>query len=288
MTLSSLVRSNADQILKSFGAKQNHRRPVDIETTAKSLGAEIVYKPMLCDGCLEEIARNRYLIKVNEKSNRLRQRFTIAHETAHIMLKLANRSGTLSSVEESFSEAVTLNNRSGEEEICNFVAASLLVPSQIAKQLSDWKSFSIEKIAKASRDWQVSISVLLWHVLTLARYEWGFMWFASSTKPEDPTDIGMKLSWGVFPRSSQIRIPKQAWLYASGHSPIDIAGNEERFYWKVKFDFDGLNGFRAIRVKAFGKGKEKKVLVVIYPKEFRPESMQSSRRLRQAILLQEK
>lgn len=283
MTSSSFDNTNIDQLLKSIIAKHHHEPPVDIEAIARRLGAEIAYESMFSDGSLEELTPNRYLIKVNRKSNRNRQRFTIAHETAHIMLTLADRSEISSSIEESFPEERVLCSGSNEEKICNSIAASLLVPSQIAKQLSDWKSLSIKKIEKAARAWQVSIDVLLWRVLDLAPNEGGFMWFQIDSKLRDPTDIGMQRVWVKFPKSRRIDIPKHVWLYASNHSPIDITGNEERIF-EAKLDFNGLSGFRAIRVKAFPEGNKKKVLVIVYPEEFRPELVLSSRPPRQTIL----
>ena len=80
-----------EQILKTMGTKQQLKPPVDIEAIAQSLGLEITYEPMLCNGYLEEIAENRYVIKVNIKSSKTRQRFTITHEIAHLMINLGGQ-----------------------------------------------------------------------------------------------------------------------------------------------------------------------------------------------------
>ncbi len=277
-----MISTNPDgvgvyRLLESLAAKSHPKPPINVEAIAKSLGIEITYEQMLCDGSLEEIGQNQYLIKVNEKSNRLRQRFTIAHEIAHFIVKIANRSEIRCSLEKSYQKQKGFTfDWSNNEKLCNFIAASILIPPNIAQEFSDWKTFSIQKILKASREWQVSLSTFLWSVFAVAQYESGFIWYKVSSAPNDLTDIQMSYSWSKFPKSRKIDIPKTVFLRVSNSnnlncSIIDVTRNEERFYPRVKFEFNGLSEYRAMRIKAFGKGKEKKILVVVYPKEIKPE-----------------
>jgi hypothetical protein len=202
------------------------------------------------------------------------------------MLKLTNRSKIMSILKENSPEETRfIRDWSNDEEICNFISASLLIPQRVAKQLSDWKSLSIQKIEKAAREWKVSKDVLLWRALTLAPYIGGFFWCKTVSKPNDPTEIDLRLRWGKFPKSRKIIIPKgkNAVIHASTHSIVDFTGNEERFNW-IKLDFEGLRGVRAIRTKAYGKGDEKRVLVIVYPKEIKPGAIPPERSVRQSIL----
>ena len=271
-------RVSAYRLLEILSVKNNPQPPTNVEAIAKSIGIEITYENMLCDGSLEEIGQNRYLIKVNNKSNKLRQRFTIAHEIAHLIVKTANRSEITCLLEKNFQRKKGFTfDWSNDEKLCDFISASILVPPTIAKKFSDWKTFSIQKSLKASRKWQVSLSTFLWSVFAVAQYEGGFIWYKMSTAPNDLTNIQMNYSWSKFPKSRKIDIPKTVFLRLvsnSGdlnYSIIDFTRNEERFHPRVKFEFNGLSEYRAMRIKAFGKGREKKILVVVYPKEIKPE-----------------
>lgn len=63
--------------------------PIDVEAIAADLGAQIVRKDDLPDdvsGKVERIGDDQFRITVNAKHSPQRQRFTIAHEIAHIVM----------------------------------------------------------------------------------------------------------------------------------------------------------------------------------------------------------
>ena len=69
--------------------KHQKRIPVDIEALAEDLGATVLYRSDWPDdlaGKIEVDPEGGYTIHVNERHHRHRQRFTIAHEIAHIVL----------------------------------------------------------------------------------------------------------------------------------------------------------------------------------------------------------
>jgi hypothetical protein len=265
---------NAFRLLESLAAKNNLEPPVDVEAIAKSTGVDINYEPMLCDGSLEKINRDKYLLRVNENSSRLRKRFTIAHELAHLIVETIDRSEISSVLEKSYQKKLALD-WSNPEKLCDFISATILIPPNIAKRFSDWQTFTIKKSLKTSREWQVSLSTFLWSVFAVAPYEGGFIWYTVSDASSDLTDIQLNYSWSKFPKSRKVEIPKTVFLRLASdnnnlnYSIVDFTRNEERMH-RVKFEFDGLSECRAARIKAFGKGKEKRILVVVYPREFKP------------------
>lgn len=281
---------SVNHLLESIATDKTSKPPVNIEAIAKSIGAEITYEQMFCDGSLEEIGQNKYLIKVNEKSNRLRQRFTIAHEIAHVILRTGDRTKISSFLEKNYPKREGfVIDWSDEEKICDLISASLLVPPSIARLFSDWKSFSIQKVARASREWQVSLSTFLWSVFAIAQYEGGFIWYKTARGLDDTSDICLNHWWSKFPKSQKIYIPKTVFLRVSNpinlnYSLVDFSRNEERFHPRVKFEFEGLSEYRAMRIKAFGKGKEKKVLVIVYPKEIKPKLIMSTNSMQRTIV----
>jgi Zn-dependent peptidase ImmA (M78 family) len=63
--------------------------PVDVETLARSLGAEVQYRPAeenLSGFILRNRKQRSAVIGVNSNHHRNRQRFTIAHEIGHFLL----------------------------------------------------------------------------------------------------------------------------------------------------------------------------------------------------------
>jgi Zn-dependent peptidase ImmA (M78 family) len=267
-----------NHLLEIIATERNSKPPIDVETIAKSMGLEINYEQMICDGLIEENSPNKYLIRVNERSGKLRQRFTIAHEMAHLMVKTGNRFAIVRLLERNFPRKKGLSfDWSNDEKLCDLIAASILIPPGIAKQFSDWNTFSIKKISLASRQWQVSISTFLWSVFAVAQYEGGFIWYKIKSPPNDLTDIQLSYYWSKFPKSCGVDIPETVFLRTANgnlnYSIVDFTRNEERFHPRVKFEFKGLSEYHAVRIKAFGKGKEKKILVVVYPKEIKPQTI---------------
>lgn len=285
MPSSDIFSTDVMQMLKNVLLGKDINPPIDIEAIARSLGAKIEYEPILHDGSLEQRAPEKLLIRVKKNTSRNRQRYTIAHEVAHIILSLAKQSEIRSLVEESLIQEGIAFDEFDEERICNYVAAFLLVPSRVAKQLASWESFTIGRIEKASKIWQVSLEVLLRRVLAIMPSEGGFAWYKPVSKQNDQNIYSLRLEWGIFPKSYKIYFPKQIWLYASDFSPIeDIAGKDERFYSKVKLDFDATSHC-AMRVKAFGKDQRKRILIVIYPKEPLSGTIRCLKGQKQTILL---
>ena len=59
-------------------------------------------------------------------------------------------------------------------------------------------------------------------------------------------------------------------LNTSGYSLVDFTENKELFN-RVIFDIEGLRGLRAVSAKSYGKGDERRILMVVFPREAEPD-----------------
>lgn len=111
-----LAERTADAIRERYPEAQG--MPVDLPALARALGVDrITYMPLLEDGRLETDA-TRTEILVTTSANGSRQRFTIAHEIAHLLLTQPGQAA----VERRLSTA------NGVERFCDEFAAALLLP----------------------------------------------------------------------------------------------------------------------------------------------------------------
>ena len=142
---------------KAIVRQHQHEIPVDVIALARAMGATVYYFPNWDDNVSGMIRKDRkyggsrdYIIYVNEKHHVNRQRFTIAHEVAHIMLH-----------EHLIGEGITTDGlyRSGlpnsVEWGANRTAADILMPWHWIHRLFDENVTDVEAMARrfqVSRD----------------------------------------------------------------------------------------------------------------------------------------
>jgi Zn-dependent peptidase ImmA (M78 family) len=278
------------QLLEIITTERKVEPPVDVEAIAKSIGIELKYEQMLCDGSVEEINQSNYLIKVNQNANRLRQRFTIAHELGHIILKKVDKQNIIRQLDKTFQNRKTFKFQEYDNErLSDILSSLLLIPLNVSKRFSNWETFSIKKSMRVAHKWQVSLNSFLWSTLAFAEYEGGFIWYKVDSNQEDPNNIELRYWWHKFPKSCKINIPETVFLRMAdsnslNYSLIDFSHNEEKFHPRVKFEFKGLSEYHAVRLKAFGKRNQKKVLLVVYPKEIKPAILQKRIHIQKTLL----
>jgi Zn-dependent peptidase ImmA (M78 family) len=126
MTKQTLAEKRAEELLSETGVRQ---LPIPVEKIAKQLGAEVQYEAF--DGEVSGMLYRkgaRALIGVNSTHVATRQRFTLAHEIAHLRL----HNGVF------IDRLVRVNWRDGtsdpEEVQANAFAAELLMPRRFMTQ----------------------------------------------------------------------------------------------------------------------------------------------------------
>ena len=160
------IRARTEKLLSSAGVA---RPPVSVEKIARSVGARVVRDALDTDlsGVLH-VVDGKPLIAVNSRHARTRQRFTIAHELAHL-----NLHGDQTFVDRHFvfrrdQKAATGNDR--EEIQANMFAAELLMPKEwLVADLED-KALDIgddDALGELARRYDVSQSAMLFRLANL-------------------------------------------------------------------------------------------------------------------------
>lgn len=126
----------ANSLIRECGVENP---PVDIYKIAVRQGIrEVRLESMSLDGELKKLKHGGYIVVLNRNIGETRRRFTLAHEIAHTLLLEQNTP----------TERIGKNSPSiREEEICNLVAAELLIPDHlIRKKVLDTSKFRIRTL----------------------------------------------------------------------------------------------------------------------------------------------
>jgi hypothetical protein len=180
-----LLREAAELSIRLCGAQP----PVNERLFARKLGiAEITPASIASDGYIGRRSDGRFVIRYSDESPRHRQRFTIAHEIAHLLL--AHATGE---------DILTVKDRrngpdSAEELLANRVAAEILMPSPLFEcSLRELASRGIRSPWKAinelRRRFDVAASAVALRILELEHLVAVFFRFTiSGTGPRFPFD----------------------------------------------------------------------------------------------------
>ena len=106
---------------------------VDPVSLAESYGIEVSATPLLdVDGKIEKVSDDKYKITYNSSTHKNRQRFTVAHELGHFLLKhLDDSNKMLRDPRKNFSS----ENYDLKEVEANKMAASILMPQETLEHL---------------------------------------------------------------------------------------------------------------------------------------------------------
>ena len=143
--------------------------PIDVDVLASFLGAEVFYEDMEDDvsGLLlrEDGAAK---IAVNRDHHRNRQRFTVAHEIAHLVLHAHDKKELWVDHEYYFRST---NPRSGDQRAeveANRFAAELLMPRELVlEKLDSSKPLSDLDVARLAIKFGVSEQAMMWRLVHL-------------------------------------------------------------------------------------------------------------------------
>ncbi len=204
------------------------------EKLAELLKIEIRRSPLNCDGwCLQ--INNRSIIRINNNTPEVRQRFTLAHELGHLIC------GIPTVVGESTSEIQHSTNE--EEKIVNYLAAKLLLPQKKIKSFIPEipiTSTVIKKIAKkakvselfvARRLASFALDLGLKDGLVLFYENNNFKWQWSETVWMSP-ELAQKLLTGCLEVS-----PNPARIHREEQSDVIVASIIENPYLDTKTIF---------------------------------------------------
>ncbi len=165
-------RTQAEKILQDHGVRTP---PVPIDKIAKSLGAELRFSPLD-----DELSGMIYIkdgvpiIGVNSLHHPNRQRFTIAHEIAHLVLHKDLITASVH-VDKDFPvlmRGTTASLGTDETEIdANNFAAELLIPKYLLDQARTGKTFDIDDdrpMEALAKKFRVSKKMLEYRITNLS------------------------------------------------------------------------------------------------------------------------
>jgi hypothetical protein len=222
--------------------------PIDVESIASSLGVrQIIRNDIGCDGMLHPISPGRFVIFLNVKHNQARQRFSCAHEVAHILISA---------------------DHPQLESACDSLAAEILMPRPLFAAHAASLSWQLSSIPTLSSTFLTSIEATAHrYVETINEACSLFTWKLDSQS----SDKGIKLC--SFHKNRKVRSqffqidgnalrlnkmlltePKGARSYSGG-------------YERVRISHRGRDSFDTLYMETltYGFGTNRRVINAIYP-----------------------
>lgn len=259
---------------RDLASQMRHRHapltwPVPVGLIAQREGARVVTGPAVSDGAVSR-SGDGYVIKLSLASPPRRKRYTLAHELGHIVYDRIEEARSPDP-----SQRTNLDpshDARQEERFCEAFASYLLVPTEAIADLARWHGFSITGLVDRANHLQVSLQMLVWRVLEEAPYEGGALWFRRMGKPTDPSDVRLRLDWGVFPKSDAQYLPRYGSIPEESPIAMAFAATEERLHARVQLELGSLRGEKPLLMKAFGD----RLLAIVLPPEIDPSIVRPS------------
>ena len=168
-----LIEAKAEDLLQELGMTTT---PVPVELVAQHLGARVHYQPFDSSdvsGMLFREEGKPPIVGVNASNHPLRQRFTIAHEVAHLVLHPGKPLILDRQVRVNFRDA-TSSTATDEQEIqANAFAAALLMPKFLVLDLlhhhleRDAQVSDVGIVERLAGDFQVSKQAMEYRLANL-------------------------------------------------------------------------------------------------------------------------
>lgn len=221
--------------------------PVALEKFAKAANAEIRTSRRLTSGTAGNtmFVAGRHLITVNPNDSIERQRFTVLHEIAHIVLDLASKHGDHTDGGGLFSYA----RRPKEEVICDTFAAECLLPHEILQKDLKNAVAGFQFVDQMAQKYEASLSCTASRIAVNAPCpcayvlsQDGYIRFATYSASMRQTRFWISNGIAVPSASVTGRCLKAADVAASGSVPAHIWTSRDEFV-----DVDLTEDVRVIR-----------------------------------------
>ena len=145
-----LSRSNPIALMSRIPEELLRTAPIDIESIAERFGVTNITRAKIdCSGMLHPLGRDTFAILLNADHPRERQRFTCAHEVAHILLGR-------------YHQSLSGNNRptltGGDlESACDRLASEILMPRLLFEEQASSASWQLSSVRSLASMFQTSI-----------------------------------------------------------------------------------------------------------------------------------
>ena len=234
----------------------NARIPVNIESIAKSLGAESVQRANISVAGMLLPTEDSFRILVNKNEHWVRQRFSGAHEIAHLLLDPKHAPSMRKEVPKA---PTTL------EKHCDKLAAQILMPDPTFSRYAKSEICSINSILKLARTFQASITATTIRLMDVIDEPIIAIFSRMAT---GKTGSHLRIQWN----SQNVRRLRRrhAYFLPKGKSvnlaTADMAYRTNQIQTKNEYIDVGnlrLQGYTESR--AFGYGKSRYVLSLVFP-----------------------
>ncbi len=228
---------------RAFQRASGEFPPTNLELIGKNLGVHSIKKePIALEGLLvwEE---GKYSIKVRRDRPPARQRFTIAHELGHLIVREA---GNLALRPTQARMSVPCAEHAWEEELCDYVAAQLLIPDDWAWAFVNARRPDFSTIAEMARLCETSLEVAARRLVEEARGRCRLLWWKLDGSQlraarSFPHHEWMTLNRMCLPESNESIIAR---VLADGRpragtQPIEVEGSMQNYRveaWKAAKD----------------------------------------------------
>ena len=235
--------------------------PIDIELVAEALGVcKIIRADIDCDGMLHPIGRDAFTVVLNKNHSLTRQRFSCAHEVAHILLADERRP--------SIARRIVANAREKLESDCNNLASEILMPRAPFVQRVSSMAWSLSSIPDLSTDFRTSMEATARRYVEMIDEACAlFVWRRSTSEKSGSPKLcsfhkspTMKCSFLQIDERTQ-RVNSQL-IYADG----GLQGTPGS-YERVRISNRNRASFDTVYLEtlAYGSGPNRRVINAVYP-----------------------
>lgn len=144
------IRIAVKRFLKKFNSEG--QIPVPLTSILNKIEVEIQHNPNSKDAVLSTNHLNRFVIHLNKSQDWKRQRFSIAHELAHIIIYMITNDNYVRDLNSSENRKI--------EKICNIGASELLIPNDYFFKIFNPSLLSVEYLKELQRRFLTSYEVL--------------------------------------------------------------------------------------------------------------------------------
>ena len=247
-----------DRLIDELGIREllNACVPVSVESIAETLGVESVQRADLSVAGILMPTENSFRILVNKNEHWVRQRFSCAHEIAHVLLD-PKRTPAL---RQEVPEAPT-----ALEKHCDKLAAQILMPDPTFSRYAKSDVCSIHSVVKLARTFHTSIKATTIRLMDVIEEPSIAIFSAMAAGKTGPQ---LRVQWN-YQNIRRLR-RKHSYFLPKGKSlnlaTADMAFRTNQLQTKNEHIEIGnlkLKGY--IESKGFGFGKSRYVLSLVFP-----------------------
>ena len=252
-----------NHVLEAFSL-ETLSAPVDLASLATKWGVAAIEERNISSDAMLLPSPEGYRVVLKKASSvgeRVRQRFSFAHELGHLLLRQQGLGDSRSSK----TKHRVHNNRNTEERLCDQIAAEILMPREAFHSDATDLQWSLEGLRRLSRRYGTSVSATANRMIALTP-EQALMgiWKPAATETEShllERSKASKSSYGI--RNSDHLPRRRFWLISRAAKSAEVESgiapmvNRKR---PTAFPVDV-----PAEAWAWGKGEYRRVLVFYYP-----------------------